>query len=32
VALTLPVEVGTRREVMEVKLTAVDSKARISTY
>jgi hypothetical protein len=32
VALQLPVEVGQRMQVMDVKLTATDSKARISTY
>lgn len=32
IALSLPVEIGHRREIMQVKLTALDSKARISTY
>jgi hypothetical protein len=32
IALSLPVEVGQRREIMDVKLTALDSRARISNY
>ena len=32
IALSLPVTVGDKAQVMDVKLTAVDSKARISTY
>jgi hypothetical protein len=32
IALSVPVEIGEKRQVMEVKLTAIDSKARISTY
>jgi len=32
IALSLPIEIGSTRRIMDVKLTAVDSKARISTY
>jgi hypothetical protein len=32
IALSLPVSVGDKAQVMDVRLTAVDSKARISTY
>ena len=32
IALSLPVEAGARREVLDVKLTATDSRARISNY
>jgi len=32
IALSLPVSVGDKAQVMDVKLTALDSKARISTY
>jgi hypothetical protein len=32
IALSVPVEEGGRRQIMDVKLTAVDSRARISNY
>ena len=32
IALSLPIEIGPTRRIMDVKLTAADSKARISTY
>jgi hypothetical protein len=32
IAISLPVEVGSKRKIMDVRLTAIDSRARISNY
>jgi len=32
IGMSLPIEIGARREVMDIKLTATDSRARISNY